>query len=96
MKYANDLGTVNAYPTPATAVRENGAVHYLGKVVLKKVVIDYKAIQSAPKWLNTAGTGDIYSCRIALFDWKLSHEKTGESYDEKIAAGSQRILDTLV
>jgi glycerol dehydrogenase-like iron-containing ADH family enzyme len=88
--------SVNAYATPAAAVRENGAVHYLGKVVPKKVVVDYKAIQSAPKRLNTAGTGDIYSCRTALFDWKLSHEKTGESYDEKIAAGSQRILDTLV
>ena len=88
--------SVNAYATPAAAVRENGIVHYLGKAIPKKVVIDYKAIQSAPKRLNTAGTGDIYSCRTALFDWKLSHEKTGESYDETAAAGSQLILDRLV
>jgi glycerol-1-phosphate dehydrogenase [NAD(P)+] len=88
--------SVNAYATPASAVRENGIVHYLGKAFPKKVIIDYKAIQSAPKRLNTAGTGDIYSCRTALYDWKLSHEKTGESYDETAAAGSQRILDRLV
>ncbi len=88
--------SVNAYATPAAAVREKGVVHYLGQASPQKVVIDYKAIQSAPKRLNTAGTGDIYSCRTALYDWKLSHEKTGESYDEKIAAGSQRILDILV
>jgi glycerol dehydrogenase-like iron-containing ADH family enzyme len=60
------------------------------------VIIDYKAVQSAPKRLNTAGTGDIYSCRTALFDWKLSHEKTGESYDEKIAASTQGVIDALV
>ncbi len=88
--------SVNAYATPAAAVREGGVVHYLGKISPQKVVIDYKAIQAAPKRLNTAGVGDIYSCRTALFDWKLSHERTGESYDEKIAAGSQRILDNLV
>ena len=88
--------SVNAYATPAAAVRENGVVHYLGNVTPEKVVIDYKAIQSAPKRLNTAGAGDVYSCRTALYDWKLSHEKTGESYDAKIAAGSQRILDILV
>jgi glycerol-1-phosphate dehydrogenase [NAD(P)+] len=88
--------SVNAYATPAAAVRENGVVHYLGNVTPQKVVIDYKAIQSAPKRLNTAGAGDIYSCRTALYDWELSHEKTGEAYDAKIAAGSQRILDILV
>jgi glycerol-1-phosphate dehydrogenase [NAD(P)+] len=88
--------SVNAYATPAAAVRENGVVHYLGKVTPEKVVIDYEAIQSAPKRLNTAGTGDVYSCRTALYDWKLSHDRTGESYDAEIAAGSQRILDILV
>ena len=88
--------SVNAYATPAAAVRENGVVHYLGQVAPTKVVIDYKAIQSAPKRLNTAGTGDIYSCRTALFDWKLAHEKIGESYDEKVVSASQRILDTLI
>jgi len=88
--------SVNAYATPAAAVREpNGVVNYTGSVSPERVVIDYRAIQSAPKRLNTAGTGDIYSCRTALFDWKLAHEKTGESYDEEIAAGSQRIIDRL-
>jgi len=88
--------SVNAYATPMAAVREGGFVHYQGNANPQKVVIDYKSVQSAPKRLNTAGVGDVYSCRTALFDWKLSHDKTGESYDEKIAAGSQRLIDRLV
>lgn len=88
--------SVNAYATPAAAVRFNGKVNYLGNVIPERIIIDYPAIQSAPKRLNTAGTGDIYSCRTALFDWWLAHEKTGEAYDEKIAGESRRILSTLV
>src|SRR5579872_1234281 len=88
--------SVNAYATPAAAVRFDGKVNYLGNVIPEKIVIDYPAIQSAPKRLNTAGTGDIYSCRTALFDWWLAHEKKGEWYDEKVAAESRRILSTLV
>ena len=88
--------SVNAYATPAAAVRFDGKVNYLGNVIPEKIVIDYPAIQSAPKRLNTAGTGDIYSCRTALFDWWLAHEKKGEWYDEKVANESRRILSTLV
>lgn len=88
--------SVNAYATPAAAVRFDGKVNYLGNVIPEKIVIDYPAIQSAPKRLNTAGTGDIYSCRTALFDWRLGHEKKGEWYDEKVANESRRILSTLV
>jgi glycerol-1-phosphate dehydrogenase [NAD(P)+] len=77
-------------------VRRNGIVSYLGNTIPDRIVIDFKSIQSAPRRLNTAGVGDIYSCRTALFDWKLSHEKTGEAYDEEIAAWSGRIVEKLV
>jgi glycerol-1-phosphate dehydrogenase [NAD(P)+] len=87
--------SVNAYATPAAAVREGEVVHYQGNVRPQKVIY-YKAIQSASRRLNTAGAGDVYSCRTALFDWKLSGDKMGEAYDDKIAAGSQQLLDTLV
>jgi len=88
--------SVDAYVTPAAGVREDGIVKYVGNATAGKVIIDYEAIQSAPKRLNTAGTGDVYSCRTALYDWKLSHEKTGESYDSGIASQAQRALDTLL
>ena len=88
--------SVDAYVSLPVAVRENGVVNYFGNVVPDKIVIDYRAIQSAPKRLNRAGTGDVYSCRTALFDWKLSHEKTGESYDAEIAARAQRLVDRLI
>jgi glycerol-1-phosphate dehydrogenase [NAD(P)+] len=88
--------SVNAYATPEAAIRRNGIVNYTGEVIPERIIIDYKAIQSAPKRLNTAGAGDIYSCKTALFDWQLSHEKTGEEWHAKAAAGSRRILRTLV
>jgi glycerol-1-phosphate dehydrogenase [NAD(P)+] len=88
--------SVNAYATPGAAVRFGGKVNYLGNVIPERIIIDYPAIQSAPRRLNTAGTGDIYSCRTALFDWWLAHERRGEAYDEKIASESRRILSTLV
>jgi glycerol-1-phosphate dehydrogenase [NAD(P)+] len=88
--------SVNAYATPAAATRKDGVVSYLGNVEPEKIVIDYKAIQSAPKRLNTAGAGDIYSCKTALFDWKLSHEQTGEAWHAKGAADARRILRTLI
>jgi len=88
--------SVDAYASRPAAVRDNGIVNYVGNVIPDKVIIDYKSIQSAPKRLNRAGTGDIYSCRTALFDWRLSHEKTGESYDEEIAGRAQRLLHILL
>ena len=84
--------SVNAYATPAAAVRFDGKVRYLGNVSPDEIVIDYESIQSAPKRLNTAGTGDIYSCRTALFDWKLAQDKIGEPYDERIAGEARKIL----
>ena len=88
--------SVDAYVSLPVALRKNAVVNYTEKVVPDKIVIDYKAIQSAPKRLNRAGTGDVYSCRTALFDWKLSHEKTGEPYDKEIGARAQRLIDTLI
>ncbi|MDG6920442.1 MAG: iron-containing alcohol dehydrogenase [Nitrososphaerota archaeon] len=88
--------SVNAYATPAAAVRKKGIVNYLGDVIPDRIVIDYQAIQSAPKRLNTSGTGDVYSCKTALSDWELSHKETGEVWHAKAAAGSRRILKTLI
>ena len=88
--------SVDAYVSPEIAVRYSGVVKYVAKLTPDKIIIDYKAIQSAPKNLNTAGAGDIYSITTALFDWRLAHEKTGESYDANIAAEAQKARDKLV
>ena len=90
------ITSVDAYISPEIAVRRQGFVNYLGKVSPTKTIFDLRAIQSAPKRLNTAGAGDIYSCRTAIFDWKLSHEKTGEPYDPEIASKSRQIVEKLV
>jgi len=88
--------SVDAYVTQEIAVRDKGLVNYTGHVVPERVIVDFDAIRSAPRNMNTAGTGDIYSGRTALFDWKLSHEKTGEPYDANVAVGMEGVLDILV
>jgi glycerol-1-phosphate dehydrogenase [NAD(P)+] len=88
--------SVNAYVTPRTAVRQDGVLMFEGGIVPEKIVIDYPAILSAPKRLNTAGAADVYCSKTALFDWKLSHEKTGERYDEEVAKETEKMIDTLI
>ena len=87
--------SVDAYVTQEIAVRDSGVVNYTGHVIPEQVIVDFDGIRSAPRSMNTAGSGDIYSGRTALFDWKLSHEKTGEPYDASVAAGMERVLDIL-
>lgn len=88
--------SVNAYVTPRAMVRDNGMLVGEGRTNPDKIVIDFPAILSAPKRLNTAGAADVYASRTALFDWRLSHEKTGESYDEEVVKETEKMLDTLI
>ena len=81
-------------PTPRQPLppsRKDGVVSYLGNVEPEKIVIDYKAIQSAPKRLKHRGSlADIYSCKTGLFDWQLSHKQTGEAWHAKAAADARK------
>jgi glycerol-1-phosphate dehydrogenase [NAD(P)+] len=88
--------SVDAYVSSVIAVRENGKIKYTGKVSPSMVIIDYKSIQSAPKRFNIAGTGDILSCKTAVFDWKLSHEITKEPYDQEVAFESLKLVNELI
>jgi len=87
--------SVDACFTPQIAVREDRAVRYVGQVVPQSVVVDYDLIQSAPKSLNRAGSGDILSIHTALFDWKLAAEKIDERYSDEVAGESRRIFADL-
>lgn len=84
--------SVDAPFTASIAVRENNVVKYIGDVCPQEIIIDYALISQAPPKFNKAGVADILSIHTALWDWKLSHEKTGERYDSKIAEEAEKCL----
>ncbi len=75
------ITSVDASVTKSIAARSGGHVTYIGYIVPRDVYIDYQVIRGAPKRLNRSGVGDILCSHVALFDWKLSHDHTGEEYD---------------
>jgi glycerol dehydrogenase-like iron-containing ADH family enzyme len=85
----------DAYVTPKAGVRIEGNVTYLGDKFPDKIVIDYAVIRGAPKRLNRAGVGDIYSAKISLAEWKLARDLRGEEYDGEVAGGAERVLAQL-
>lgn len=87
--------TVDAPFTDSAAVRRAGRIHYTGRVFPEAIYVDAALIQTAPKPLNRGGVGDLLSIHTALYDWKLSHERTGEPYDPRIAQQSAAILERL-
>jgi len=75
------ITSVDASVTKSIAARSGGHVTYIGYVVPRDVYVDFQVIRGAPKRLNRSGVGDILCSHVALFDWKLSHDHTGEEYD---------------
>jgi glycerol-1-phosphate dehydrogenase [NAD(P)+] len=65
--------SVDAFVTPAAAVRKNHRVEYVGTASPDPLVIDYNLIRTAPPQLNLAGVGDLLSIHTATFDWEIAH-----------------------
>lgn len=87
--------SVDACVTETAAVRREGRVRYVGKIVPENIIIDFAFLKKAPKRFNRAGAADILSIFTALFDWQLAHERTGESYDPNIAQEARALLSSL-
>jgi glycerol dehydrogenase-like iron-containing ADH family enzyme/GNAT superfamily N-acetyltransferase len=70
------------------------SVRYIGdaSLTLKALVVDTSLLNAAPRILNVAGVGDVLSIVTALWDWRESAKRQGESYSEEIASLS---LDTV-
>jgi glycerol-1-phosphate dehydrogenase [NAD(P)+] len=65
--------SVDAFVTPAIAVRKNHRVEYVGSATPDPLIIDYDLIRTAPRDLNLAGVGDLLSIHTATFDWETAH-----------------------
>lgn len=87
--------SVDAFTTPAAGVRVNHDVEYLGIASPNPLIIDYDLLRSAPKELNIAGVGDLFSIHTASFDWKHANSK-GRSeypYSQQAIDDGGKILD---
>ena len=90
------ITSVDAAVTKSIAARAGGHVTYIGYIVPRHVYIDYQLIQGAPPRLNRSGVGDILCAHAALWDWKLAHESTGESYDPEAVKKMQGWLNRVL
>ena len=87
--------SVDAFVTPAAAIRRNHRVEYLGTASPDPLVIDYSLIRSAPAQLNIAGVGDILSIHTATCDWEIAHraEKDVHGYNEPDVKSARAIVE---
>ena len=70
---------MDAFTTPAAGIRNNHDVEYLGEATPDPLIIDYNVLRSAPKELNIAGVGDLFSIHTASFDWEYANSRESQS-----------------
>lgn len=87
--------SVDAFTTPAAGVRVNHDVEYLGIASPNPLIIDYDLLRSAPKELNIAGVGDLFSIHTASFDWQYANSrgKSEYPYSQNAIDNGKKILD---
>jgi glycerol-1-phosphate dehydrogenase [NAD(P)+] len=87
--------SVDAFTTPAAGVRNNHDVEYLGTATPNPLIIDYNILRTAPKELNIAGVGDLFSIHTASFDWTYANSKGKSEYpfSDKAIEGGEKILE---
>jgi glycerol dehydrogenase-like iron-containing ADH family enzyme len=61
--------SVNAPFAQRAAVREDGILKYVGFKTAEMVYVDYDVVQSAPKYINRSGVGDIVCYYTAKWDY---------------------------
>lgn len=90
--------SVDAFVTPAAAVRRNRQVEYVGEASPDPLVIDYELLRTAPNELNIAGVGDLVSIHTACRDWEIAGE-AGRSefpFDPAAVAAGRDILGRIL
>ena len=87
--------SVDAFTTPAAGVRVNHDVEYLGIASPNPLIIDYDLLRSAPKELNIAGVGDLFSIHTASFDWQYANSrgKSEYPYSQNAIDNGKKILE---
>lgn len=90
--------SVDAFVTPAAAIRKNHQVEYVGAASPDPLVIDYDLLRLAPNELNIAGVGDLLSNHTACRDWEIASAAGKSEYPfqpESVAIGRD-ILEQII
>tara|TARA_B100000427_G_scaffold165865_1_gene137782 strand:- start:6 stop:1034 length:1029 start_codon:yes stop_codon:yes gene_type:complete len=90
--------SVDAFVTPAAAIRINRKVEYIGKSSPDPLVIDYDLIRTAPVDLNIAGVGDLLSIHTAVYDWEIAAKNGENQYQlhQKTVDQAYKILNSII
>jgi glycerol dehydrogenase-like iron-containing ADH family enzyme len=92
--------SVNAPFAQRAAVRENGILRYVGFKRPEMVYVDYDVIQSAPKFINRSGVGDIFCYYTAHWDYRYAVEKGKVEakwpLEEEWVAEARSVLDSVL
>lgn len=71
--------SVDGYCSAVAAMTWHGYKNTMNAVAPLMVVADLDVISHAPAYLTASGVGDILGKFIALADWRIAHELTGEA-----------------
>lgn len=92
--------SVNAPFAQRAAIRENGILKYVGFKVPEMVYVDYDIIQSAPKFINRSGVGDILCYYTGHWDYRYAVEKgkveSKWPLEEYWVSAAREVLDSVL
>ena len=71
--------SVDGYCSAVAAMTWKGYKNTMNAVAPVLVAADLEVIRRAPAYLTASGVGDMLGKYIALADWRIAHELTGES-----------------
>ncbi len=89
--------SVDAFVTPASGIRRNHEVAYVGTSTPDPLVIDFNLLRTAPPELNIAGIGDLLSIHTGTFDWEYAENRGKSEYpfsSHDVASG-RKILEEI-
>jgi len=89
--------SVDAFVTPASGIRRNHEVAYVGTSTPDPLVIDFNLLRTAPPELNIAGIGDLLSIHTGTFDWEYAENRGKSEYpfSSRDVASGRKILEKL-
>jgi len=77
--------SMDGYASSVSPVVMDGGKHSVQLCVPYAIVTDTDLMKTAPEEMLSSGVGDILGKYVALWDWKLAQQETGEYFCEYIA-----------
>lgn len=90
---AGTAPSMDGYASVVAPLLCRGGKAVLNCTIARHIIIDLTVNQAAPEPLLLAGLGDILGKYVALLDWEIARDLTGEYYCEKIAGMVKEATD---